>query len=83
MGRFQDRIGGFNRYLRVGLIVLLGVALIGAVASARIAQSLTITAWRADRHPSNREYVLIHAEPLWRGLVRLRELPAGWVPGTG
>ena len=28
MGKFQDRIGGFNRYLRVGLIVILGVAII-------------------------------------------------------
>ena len=46
------------------------VAAVPGLVAARIAQSLTISAWRADRHPGNRDYVLIHAEPLW-GALRL------------
>ena len=55
-------------------VVALSDAEIDAVPDlvmSRLVQSLTIGAWRADLHPENRDYILIHAEPGWQALVAL------------
>jgi 4-aminobutyrate aminotransferase-like enzyme/Ser/Thr protein kinase RdoA (MazF antagonist) len=50
------------------------VGLVPDLAVTRLVQSLIISAWRADLHPDNREYILIHAEPIWDSLQRMMEL---------
>lgn len=45
--------------------------LVADLAITRLMQSLLISAWRASLHPDNREYILIHAEPVWDALQRL------------
>ena len=41
---------------------------------SRLVQSLLISAWRAGIHPDNRDYILIHAEPVWEALERFDTL---------
>ena len=45
--------------------------LVPALAAARMAQSLLISAWRADLHPDNVEYILADAEDCFATLVLL------------
>ena len=47
------------------------------LVTARLVQSLVIGAWRADIHPDNRDYILIHAEPAWEALVNLEQIGVG------
>ncbi len=44
------------------------------LAISRLVQSLIISAWRAGLHPDNRDYILIHAEPVGKALSRLTAL---------
>jgi 2-amino-4-hydroxy-6-hydroxymethyldihydropteridine diphosphokinase len=55
------------------------IALVPALVVARLVQSHTISAWRASLHPGNRDYILIHAEPVWEALGRMLVLPEGWL----
>lgn len=43
---------------------------------ARLSKVVTISAWRARLHPSNRDYILRNAETSWRSLDLLLELDA-------
>lgn len=45
--------------------------LVNDLVVTRLVQSLVISAWRAALHPDNRDYILIHAAPVWRTLQRL------------
>lgn len=47
-------------------IELLPILILG-----RLAMTAVITAWRAERHPENRSYILRNAPAAWRGLERL------------
>ncbi|MCB2224403.1 MAG: 2-amino-4-hydroxy-6-hydroxymethyldihydropteridine diphosphokinase [Actinobacteria bacterium] len=47
-------------------------ALVPDLAAARLAQSLVMSSWRASLHPSNREYLLVHAAPAREALAGLR-----------
>ena len=46
------------------------IGVIGGLIRGRLAQSHTISAWRAGLHPEN-VYILIHAEPTWEALQLL------------
>jgi len=50
------------------------IRLIPDLVTARLVQSLTIGAWRAELHPGNRDYILIHAQPAWQAIQRLAEV---------
>jgi 4-aminobutyrate aminotransferase-like enzyme/Ser/Thr protein kinase RdoA (MazF antagonist) len=41
------------------------------LAVSRLIQSVIISSWRAELHPDNREYILVHAERIWRTLLRI------------
>jgi len=41
------------------------------LAVSRLMQSVLISSWRAGLHPVNRDYILIHAEPIWRTVKRI------------
>ena len=41
------------------------------LAASRLVQSLIISSWRASVHPGNRDYILLHAEPIWQALCLL------------
>lgn len=41
---------------------------------ARLSKIVTISAWRAERHPENRAYILRNAEAAWRALEQLLDL---------
>ncbi len=45
--------------------------LLAELATTRLVQSLLVSAWRSTLHPDNREYILIHADPVWDALQRL------------
>ncbi len=47
------------------------VELLPLLAVSRLVQSLTISGWRASLHPGNRDYILIHAEPIWQTLRQI------------
>ena len=47
------------------------IEVFGALAVSRLVQSLIISSWRAALHPENRDYILVHAEPIWAALQRL------------
>lgn len=42
--------------------------LLPLLAVSRLVQSLIISSWRAFVHPENRDYILLHAEPIWQTL---------------
>ncbi len=41
------------------------------LAVSRMVQSVIISAWRAELHPANCEYIAIHSGPIWRTLHRI------------
>jgi 4-aminobutyrate aminotransferase-like enzyme/Ser/Thr protein kinase RdoA (MazF antagonist) len=49
------------------------LALVPDLAAARMAQSLLISAWRAELHPDNVDYILADAEDCFDTLTRLDE----------
>lgn len=51
--------------------------LIADLAITRLVQSLLISAWRSELHPDNRDYILMHATPVWDSLWQLAGAPAG------
>lgn len=53
------------------------IGLMPDLVTARLVQSLTIGARRAELHPGNRDYILIHAEPAWQAIQRLAEVGTG------
>ncbi len=53
------------------------IGMVADLVTARLVQSLAIGAWRADLHPDNRDYILIHAEPVWNALSTLSGIGAG------
>ena len=55
-------------------VLLLGVddrVLLPDLVATRLVQSLLVSAWRAELHPDNRDYILIHSGPVWEALQRL------------
>ena len=61
-------VTAYTRQLRLSAIEL---DLLPDLAISRLVQSIVISAWRAGLHPDNRDYILIHAEPVWEALQRL------------
>ena len=56
------------------------IDLLPDLATARLVQSMIISGWRVGLHPDNREYILMHAEPVWRALQILASLsPTGLI----
>ncbi len=49
------------------------IRLVPALAGARLAQSLLISAWRSELHPDNLDYILSDAEDCFATLARLDE----------
>lgn len=59
------------------------IAVVPDLMAGRLVQSLIISAWRAEIHPDNRDYILMHAEPVWSALQRLVGLYDGWLSTEG
>ncbi len=70
-GVAADLVGAYHR-----ITALSGteIELVPDLAMARLVQSLTIGAWRAELHPKNRDYILADAEPAWQAMLRLDEV---------
>jgi len=58
------------------------IDLVADLVLARLVQSITIGAWRADLHPENREYILIHSESAWSAVRALSKLQPGVLSGA-
>lgn len=55
------------------------IGMLPDLVMGRLVQSVTIGAWRADLHPENRDYILMHNEPGWTALMRLEDAGADHV----
>ncbi len=64
-------VAAATAYHTVSLLDPDEATLVAELAITRLVQSLLISAWRAVLHPANREYILIHASPVWDALQRL------------
>ena len=67
-GVAADLVGAYHR---VSALSGAEIELLPDLAMARLVQSLTIGAWRAELHPENREYILGDAEPAWQAMLLL------------
>ncbi|MDJ0925962.1 MAG: aminotransferase class III-fold pyridoxal phosphate-dependent enzyme [Acidimicrobiia bacterium] len=61
-------------YAEGAFIPRAAMSLLPDLVVARLVQSLIISGWRASLHAENRDYILIHAEPVWQALQRLTAL---------
>jgi 4-aminobutyrate aminotransferase-like enzyme/Ser/Thr protein kinase RdoA (MazF antagonist) len=61
-------------YHRIVPLTVAEAEILPELAISRMVQSLIISGWRSAVQPENREYILIHAEPVWRALRRLSEI---------
>ena len=68
---------GYTRRLQLSAAEL---ELLPDLAISRLVQSIIISAWRTGLHPDNREYILIHAEPVWQALQRLKAIDLDALP---
>ncbi|MCJ7726280.1 MAG: 2-amino-4-hydroxy-6-hydroxymethyldihydropteridine diphosphokinase [Acidimicrobiia bacterium] len=59
------------------------IAVVPGLVAGRLVQSLVISSWRAELHPGNRDYILVHAEPGWAALQRLALLGDDWLSAEG
>jgi len=66
-----DIVGAYHQ---VTALSTAEIELVPDLVTARLVQSLMIGAWRAQLHPSNRDYILSDAEPAWRTIQRLDQV---------
>ncbi len=50
------------------------IAVLPELIAARMALTITISSWRAVRHPDNGEYIMRNQKSAWAGLERLQDL---------
>ncbi|MEE8497642.1 MAG: phosphotransferase, partial [Acidimicrobiia bacterium] len=70
-GVAADLVGAYHQVMTLSETE---IELVPDLVMARLVQSLTIGAWRAELHPENRDYILADAEPAWQAMLRLDEI---------
>ena len=70
-GVAADLVGSYHH---VTALSRAEIELVPDLVMARLVQSLTIGAWRAELHPENRDYILADAEPAWQAMLRLDQI---------
>jgi Ser/Thr protein kinase RdoA (MazF antagonist) len=70
-GVAADLVGAYHQVMTLSEIE---IDLVPDLVMARLVQSLTIGAWRAELHPENRDYILADAEPAWQAMLRLDQI---------
>ncbi|MCP4305031.1 MAG: aminotransferase class III-fold pyridoxal phosphate-dependent enzyme [bacterium] len=60
-----------SSYHRIVPLTVAEIEILPELAMSRMVQSLIISGWRSAVHPDNREYILLHADPVWETLQRL------------
>ncbi|WP_327123882.1 phosphotransferase [Nitrincola sp. A-D6] len=74
------RVGPFlNAYLAQQPLSDTELSLLADLVATRLCLTLTISSWRAQLYPDNRDYILRNLPHAGRSLMRLRRLPEGWV----
>ncbi len=70
-GVAADLVGAYHQVMALSEVE---IDLVPDLVMARLVQSLTIGAWRAELHPENRDYILTDAEPAWQAMLRLDQI---------
>ncbi|WP_417579325.1 phosphotransferase [Nitrincola sp.] len=74
------RVGPFlNAYLAQQPLTDTELSLLADLVATRLCLTLTISSWRAQLYPENRDYILRNLPHAGRSLMRLRRLPEVWV----
>jgi len=66
-----DLVGAYHQVM---VLSEAEIELVPDLVMARLVQSLTIGAWRAELHPENRDYILADAAPAWQAMLRLDQI---------
>lgn len=69
----SQTVAGFHS---VTPLVETEVALLHDLISMRLALAVSITGWRAEMHPENRDYILRNAPGAWRAMHQIRRVSA-------
>lgn len=74
-GRPLHKVGALLKgYVSVRRLTDEEIGMIMPLIVARLSKIVTISAWRAEAHPTNRPYILRNAETSWRALEALLAL---------
>jgi hydroxylysine kinase len=74
LGYSLTLVGAFNDVVTLGRDE---VEILFDLMAARLVMTVSITNWRAARHPENSAYILRNAPTAWRALERCATLPRG------